>query len=135
MAHYAAAAGLNALVLEQDSRVGGCLHSHRFSGALDGFWLELGAHSCFNSYSNLLAILEQIGVLNRVQSRVKVGFRMFADGAVRSIPLPVVLAGTGCWRRFGCSDCSRSGAASPSTTATSSAGATTRQCSNRPSTR
>ena len=27
MAHYAAAAGLNVLVLEQEDRVGGCLHS------------------------------------------------------------------------------------------------------------
>ena len=86
MAHYAAAAGLNALVLERDHRPGGCLHSHRFTGALDGFWLELGAHSSFNSYTNLLAILEQIGLLNRVQRRAKVGFRLFADGAVKSIP-------------------------------------------------
>ena len=86
MAHYAAAAGLNALVLERDRRVGGCLHSHRFTGALDGFWLELGAHSCFNSYGNLLAILESLHVLDRLRPRARVGFRLFADGAVRGIP-------------------------------------------------
>jgi protoporphyrinogen oxidase len=86
MAHYAAAAGLNARVLERDHRPGGCLHSHRFGGALDGFWLELGAHSSFNSYTNLLAILEQIGLLSRLQRRARVGFRLFADGAVKSIP-------------------------------------------------
>ena len=86
MAHYAAGAGLNALVLEQDGRVGGCLHSHRFTGELDGFWLELGAHSSFNSYGNFLAILERIGLLGRLQRRAKVGFRLFADGAVRAIP-------------------------------------------------
>jgi oxygen-dependent protoporphyrinogen oxidase len=86
MAHYAASAGLKTRVLESEQRAGGCLHSHRFDGALDGFWLELGAHSSFNSYGNLLAILERIHLLNRLQRRAKVGFRLFAEGAVRSIP-------------------------------------------------
>ena len=86
MAHYAARAGLNAQVLEQESRAGGCLCSHRFTGDQDRFWLELGAHSSFNSYVHLLDILEQVGLLDRLQRRAKVGFRLFADGAVRSIP-------------------------------------------------
>lgn len=86
MAHYAAAAGWNVLVLEQEYRAGGCLHSHRFTGALDGFWLELGAHSAFSSYGNLLEILESHHALRRLQPRAKVGFRLFANGAVRRIP-------------------------------------------------
>ena len=86
MAHYAAAAGLNVLVLEREDRVGGCLHSHRFGGEMDGFWLELGAHSGFNSYGNLLAILERVGLLSRLQRRVRVGFRLLVGGAVKSIP-------------------------------------------------
>lgn len=86
MAQYAAGAGLRARVLEQERRVGGCLHSQRFSGALDGFWLELGAHSCFNSYGNLLALLERAQVLGQLRPRARVGFRLFAEGAVRGIP-------------------------------------------------
>ena len=86
MAHYAAGAGWNVRVLEGERQPGGCLCSHRFGGALNGFWLELGAHSAFNSYGNLLAILEQADVLNRLQRRAKVGFRLFADGTIRSIP-------------------------------------------------
>lgn len=86
MAHYAAGAGLQVQVLEESQRAGGCLHSHRFTGALDGFWLELGAHSSFNSYGNLLAILERCQLLNRLQRRARVGFRLFADGVVHSIP-------------------------------------------------
>ncbi|MDG4559507.1 MAG: FAD-dependent oxidoreductase [Candidatus Contendobacter sp.] len=86
MAHDAARAGWDVLVLETDQRPGGSLCSHRFGGALDGFWLELGAHSGFNSYGNLLAILESVRALDRLQPRAKVGFRLFADGAVRSIP-------------------------------------------------
>ena len=86
MAHYATTAGLKVRVLEREDRVGGCLHSHRFGGELDGFWLELGAHSAFNSYGNLLAILEQIGLLSRLQRRARVRFRMVANGKVKSIP-------------------------------------------------
>lgn len=86
MAHYAVNAGLNTRVLEREQRAGGCLHSQRFSRALDGFWLELGAHSAFNSYGKLLAILERLQLLGRLQPRAKVNFRLFADGAVRSIP-------------------------------------------------
>lgn len=85
MAHYAARAGWRVRVLEESQRAGGRLHSYRFSGALDGFWLELGAHSGFNSYGHLLAILERRQLLNRLQRRAKVSFRLFADGAVRSI--------------------------------------------------
>ncbi|HRY16497.1 MAG TPA: FAD-dependent oxidoreductase, partial [Candidatus Competibacteraceae bacterium] len=86
MAHYAAAAGWSVQILEKEHRIGGCLHSHRFTGSLDGFWLELGAHSAFNSYSHLLAILESLHALERLRPRAKVGFRLFADGAVRRIP-------------------------------------------------
>ena len=85
MAQDAARAGLNPLILEQDSRPGGCLHSHRFTGEQDGFWLELGAHSAFNSYGHLLALLEAAGALSRLQRRAKVSFCMYADDAVRSI--------------------------------------------------
>ncbi|MER2529841.1 MAG: FAD-dependent oxidoreductase [Candidatus Competibacter denitrificans] len=86
MACYAAAAGVRVRVLEQEKQPGGCLHSHRFTGDLDGFWLELGAHSCFNSYSNLLALLEFGSVLKQLRRREKVGFRLFAAEAVHTIP-------------------------------------------------
>lgn len=86
MAHYATGAGLNARVLEQEQRAGGCLDSHRFTDELDGFWLELGAHSAFNSYGHLLALLEAAQALDRLQPRAKVGFRLVVNGAVRSIP-------------------------------------------------
>lgn len=86
MAHYAAAAGLDAWVLEQDQRIGGCLHSQRFDGDLAGFWLELGAHSSFNSYGQLLAILEALQALDGLQPRARLPFRLFAGGAMHSIP-------------------------------------------------
>lgn len=85
LAQPAARAGWKTLVLEQALQPGGCLHSHRFSGPLAGFWLELGAHSAFNSYSRLLAALESAGGLSQLQPRAKRRFRLYADGAIHSI--------------------------------------------------
>ena len=50
MAHYAAAAGLKVRVLERGSQAGGCLHSHRFIGEQDGFWLEPVSYTHLDVY-------------------------------------------------------------------------------------
>lgn len=85
LAHYCAGAGLKTLVIEKSGRTGGCFHSHRFDGEAAGFWLELGAHTCYNSYGNLIGIMEEDGLLDRLVKREKVSFRMLVDGRVRSI--------------------------------------------------
>lgn len=46
-----ARAGRQVLVLEAAQRVGGCIHSWR---PHEDFWLELGAHTAYNSYGPLL---------------------------------------------------------------------------------
>jgi oxygen-dependent protoporphyrinogen oxidase len=84
-AHYCGREGLKTLVLEKDDRVGGTLHSHRFQEA-DGFWLELGAHTCYNSYGNLLGLIENCNILSRLIPREKVSFKMLVDGSIKSIP-------------------------------------------------
>lgn len=85
IAQHAVAAGWKVLVLEQAERAGGCLHSLRCSEDFAGFWLELGAHSIFNSYTNLLGLLEATNGLQAVQRRRKAQFRIYADDAARSI--------------------------------------------------
>lgn len=84
-AHYCRRQGLTPLLLERERRSGGSLHSHRIAGAGTPFWVELGAHSCFNSYRNLLAILEQLGLLETLLKRRKIGFRVLAAGRLQSI--------------------------------------------------
>lgn len=86
LAHYCAKAGQKTLVIEKSERTGGCFHSHRFDGDAAGFWLELGAHTCYNSYRNLIGIMEEDGLLDRLVKREKVSFRMLVDGRIRSIP-------------------------------------------------
>ncbi len=87
LAHYCAAGGLGTLVIEKSGRPGGTLHSHRFQEAgAGGFWIELGAHTCYNSYCNLLQIMEGCGILDRLTAREKVGFRFLSGNRLKSIP-------------------------------------------------
>ncbi|MGE5275584.1 MAG: protoporphyrinogen/coproporphyrinogen oxidase [Acidobacteriota bacterium] len=75
-AFYAARSGRRVLLLEQAERLGGCLHTARHSS---GFWLELGAHTCYNSYGALLGVLESCGLLPQLQPRARPRLR-FLDG-------------------------------------------------------
>jgi protoporphyrinogen oxidase len=81
-AHYCARSGLETLVLEKGRSAGGCLQSHRYE---DGFWFELGAHTCYNSYRELLGIIEARLGLDRLMERERLPFRLLAGGEIRSI--------------------------------------------------
>ncbi len=83
-AHFSARRGLETLVLETAERIGGCINSHVFDG-LGGFWTEAGSHTCFNSYGNLLSIMDDLGLTPRVQAKGKVGYRLWRDGERRPI--------------------------------------------------
>jgi protoporphyrinogen/coproporphyrinogen III oxidase len=82
LAFYAARAGVRTLVLEKGDGPGGCLHSERLGS---GFWFEMGAHTCYNSYQALIGVMEGLGITNRVRKRERVPFRLFVDGAIRPI--------------------------------------------------
>ena len=86
LAHYCAGSGRKTLVIERNGQAGGCFHSHRFDDEASGFWLELGAHTCYNSYVNLIGIMEESRLLDRLVKREKVSFKMLVDGRIRSIP-------------------------------------------------
>jgi protoporphyrinogen oxidase len=81
-AHACARAGLKVLVAEKTGSAGGCLNSARIEG---GYWFEVGAHTCYNSYRSLLAALEEKGALDKLLPRVKVPFRLLSRGKIRSI--------------------------------------------------
>ncbi|OIO73427.1 MAG: protoporphyrinogen oxidase [Zetaproteobacteria bacterium CG1_02_53_45] len=102
MAYKAKQSGLNVLVLEKEGRSGGCFHSEIVPDESGPFWLEMGTHTCFNSYGRLLEILEQLGLMNQLQAREKLSYRMLANGALVSIPsrLRFVELFSHAWRIF-----------------------------------
>lgn len=96
LAHLAAARGVRTCVLESADRPGGCLWSHEFAAPAPGFWVELGAHTCFNSYGTLLEVLDGCGLTGEALKKRKASYRMLAGGELRSIfsrlHLPELLA-------------------------------------------
>ncbi|MGE0081128.1 MAG: NAD(P)/FAD-dependent oxidoreductase [Thiohalomonadaceae bacterium] len=73
LAHGAARRGWRVLLLEAEPRVGGALHTHR----REGFWMELGAHTLFNSYGTVLAMMDVAGLTGRVLRRRRLAFRLW----------------------------------------------------------
>ncbi|HXX53361.1 MAG TPA: FAD-dependent oxidoreductase [Thermodesulfovibrionales bacterium] len=91
LAYYSARSGLKTLVLEKNERTGGCFSSHRLEDG-SGFWLEMGAHTCYNSYASLLGIIEECGILGRITKREKVSYKMLVDNRITSIPSQINFA-------------------------------------------
>jgi UDP-galactopyranose mutase len=78
-AFHAARAGRTVHVIEQDARLGGCLDT-RTTG--DGFWIELGAHTCYNSYGAFIELLEGLDLMSELQPRGKPVLRLLDGDAI-----------------------------------------------------
>jgi UDP-galactopyranose mutase len=83
-AYHAAAAGRDALVLEGAARAGGCLDTRRLGS---GYWFEMGAHTCYNSYGGLIEIVEGSGIADRILPRgeARKSFALLRDGALTTM--------------------------------------------------
>jgi protoporphyrinogen oxidase len=92
-AHLAVQRGQQPLLVEATGRIGGAIHSHQFSGAEGGCWVELGAHTCFNSYGTFIDILNSLGVLEKICAKRDLPFRLLADGKLAGIPRAVSVPG------------------------------------------
>lgn len=82
LGHFATRQGRKVLVLDKAAAPGGCVHTDR-GGDL---WLELGSHTLYNSYVNLIGLLETCGLRDRILPRRKLRFYLLVDGRPRSIP-------------------------------------------------
>lgn len=85
LAYYSNKAGFKTVLLEKNSTVGGSFASPKYAASGKNFWLELGAHTCYSSYQNLLDIIEGCGVSDTIIPRAKVPFSLMIDGQVKSI--------------------------------------------------
>src|SRR5208337_2269436 len=55
------------------------------------FWLELGAHTCYNSYRNLIGLVENCNITDQLIKREKVPFKMLIGNQIKSIPFELNL--------------------------------------------
>jgi len=85
MAYQAKEAGMRVLVLEKEATTGGCFNSVAVAGD-EPFWLEMGTHTCFNSYGRLLKLLDRLGLKDEMAPRLKLSYKMLVDGELCSIP-------------------------------------------------
>lgn len=85
LAYYCVQAGMKTTLLEKNDATGGSFASPRYSAGGREFWLELGAHTCYSSYRNLLGIVEACGLMGAITPREKVPFSLYRDGQVKSI--------------------------------------------------
>lgn len=76
IAALSARAGRRTLLCEAAPEVGGCLASPRTP---EGYWFELGAHTCYNSYTGLIDLLEPRGLAGMLVTRQPTHLR-FLDG-------------------------------------------------------
>jgi protoporphyrinogen oxidase len=81
LAHYCAKAGLKPLVMDKNERMGGTFNSFR----KDNFWFELGAHTCYNSYGNLVDLLCETDSLDKITKPESVGYKLFTKDGIKSI--------------------------------------------------
>jgi protoporphyrinogen/coproporphyrinogen III oxidase len=78
-AFHAARAGRAVCLVEEDLRLGGCVDTR---AAADGFWIELGAHTCYNSYGAFIELLEGLDLLGELQPRGKPVLRFLEGDSV-----------------------------------------------------
>ncbi len=102
LAFDAKQAGQDVLVLEKEARCGGCFDSAPVPAPEQDFWLEMGTHTCFNSYSRLLNILQRLDLMDQLQARKKLRYRLLAGDTICSIPshLHIFELLTHAWRIF-----------------------------------
>lgn len=85
LAFYCVQAGMKTTILEKNDTIGGSFASPHYSANGKKFWLEMGAHTCYSSYQNLLEIVETCGMKSNIIPRAKVPFTLFKDGQIKSI--------------------------------------------------
>lgn len=77
LANKIAKSGKKVLVLEGKEQIGGCLTTHYHSE--NDFWVEMGAHTFYATYANLIEILQSNDLEGDIVAREKVGMKVFTD--------------------------------------------------------
>ena len=76
--------GKNVLILEKEKQPGGQIQTHSIVSH-PGFWVELGAHTCYNSYTHLLSAILEAGLKDRILSLDKCRYVLSTEKGIKSI--------------------------------------------------
>lgn len=85
LAYYCSQAGFKTTLLEKNDSPGGSFNSPRYTDNDTQFWLEMGAHTCYNSYQNLLDIVDACHLTDSIIPREKVPFTLLVDKQLKSV--------------------------------------------------
>lgn len=75
--------GDNVLLLEKEQRLGGQVQTH-LSSHDPQFWSELGAHTCYNSYTRLLSMVMDLHIEQYVRPLAGYKYMLYANGKISS---------------------------------------------------
>ena len=95
LAFRAATLGQRVVVLESTPRVGGCIRSHQDHG----LWFELGAHTAYNSYGGMIALIEATNLKDKLVQRAEPRkvFGLLKNGETTWLTPPKVLKKLSWW--------------------------------------
>ena len=77
-------AGKTVLLLDSEAKIGGQICTEQYERDAD-YWFEMGAHTCYNSYANLISIINESGFRENVQPLLNYKYVVFAKHKIRSI--------------------------------------------------
>jgi protoporphyrinogen oxidase len=76
MAFKIAQTGKKVLLLEAKEKAGGCLNTLYGD---DDFWVEMGAHTFYSSYTNMIDLIQAIGLEVDIVAREKLSMKLFTN--------------------------------------------------------
>lgn len=82
-AHKLSRTGKNVLVLEKENAIGGQVNTHTSLLSSD-FWTELGAHTCYNSYTHLLSIIDELEISENILPLAKCSYMLYDKEKIKS---------------------------------------------------
>lgn len=83
-AHYLNRGDKSVLILEKAENIGGQIQT-LYSESKIGYWFEMGAHTCYNSYTNLLSIVKETGGEKLIQPLEKYGYVLYSENKIKSL--------------------------------------------------
>lgn len=72
------------LLLEKGKNLGGRVHSLKIEGESDS-WREMGAHTCYNSYTELINIIKESGYADRILPVSSLPYVLYSHKKIRSV--------------------------------------------------